>query len=300
MRPHVELVDERDLLWHRAEFEYANGEARQQHLSYDEEDGSASLKVEFTSSWSRAAGIHEARTEWFVLAGEVIIGDQVLHKGGYWCAPKGVVTPSIEVVGNTQILLFREHGAWGFEPLVDSAQATDRDSELVIKPAESMGWFPIEDPHDGSPIDIECGAIAVPSLFIKLLYRDPRSGFYTRLIKAKAGWREHSLAHHTVFEEAYCLDGECNYNYGVMKPGQYSFRPAGIRHGGFTAGEEAGCTWILRCDGDLVDGYIEQTKVEMKGLPVNWSDDFSGTEPPAYIQPVRSRTVGKWLDPSYQ
>ncbi len=35
MRPHVELVDEQDLLWHVAELPHGNGEARQRNLCYD-------------------------------------------------------------------------------------------------------------------------------------------------------------------------------------------------------------------------------------------------------------------------
>ncbi len=46
VRPHVELIDERDLLWHLAELPHGNGEARQRNLNYDEEDGSASLLCE--------------------------------------------------------------------------------------------------------------------------------------------------------------------------------------------------------------------------------------------------------------
>ena len=59
-----------------------------------------------------------------------------------------------------------------------------------------------------------------------------------------------------------------------MTRGQYFFRPAGVRHGDFTAGEKEGCTWILRCDGDLVDWYTDNACVEMKGDPVNWGDDY--------------------------
>ena len=97
MRPHVEFIDEKDLIWHIAEFPHARGEARQKHLSYDEEDGSASLRVDFTSDWSRPSGLHQAMTEWYLLKGEVTIGDQVLVDGDYWCAPKGVLTPAITV-----------------------------------------------------------------------------------------------------------------------------------------------------------------------------------------------------------
>ncbi len=297
MRPHVELVDEKDLLWHVAELPNGTGDARQRNLSYDEEDGSASLLVEFTSDWSRGAGEHAAQTEWFVLEGEITIGDQTMGEGGYWVAPRGTVAPAHSAKAGTKVLLFREYGDWSFTPAADGAAIGEG---IVTMDSEAMDWYDVVDPEHGSPMDFERGGTPVPGLFIKLLWRDPENGFYTRLIKAKPGWREHPLAHHPVFEEAYCLEGDFDYNFGYMTPGQYFFRPAGVRHGDFTAGEKDGCTWILRCDGDLVDWYTDNAKVEMKGDPVNWGDGYPNTEPPAYIQPVRSRSIGPWKDPSYQ
>ncbi len=298
MRPHVELVDEKDLLWHMAELPHGNGEARQRNLSYDEENGAASLLVEFLTDWQRDAGLHRAQTEWFVLEGQVTIGDHVLGQGGYWCAPRGVTTPVVHAVAGTKTLLFREYGNWEFTPS-NSVSVVDED-RLVVRDSEAMEWFDVVDPDKGSPMDFERGGTPVPGLFIKLLWRDPETGFYTRLIKAKPGWREHPLAHHPVFEEAYCLEGEFDYNFGKMTPGQYFFRPAGVRHGDFTAGEKDGCVWILRCDGDLVDWYTENASMEMKGDPVNWGDEYPGSEPPVYIQPVRSRSIGPWKNPAYQ
>ena len=299
MRPHVELIDQRDLMWHLAELPGGSGNARQRNLSYDEENGAASLLVDFRSDWQRLGGVHAAQTEWFVLSGEVRIGQHVLANGGYWCAPRGVRTPAISVARGTRILLFREYADWQFE--VDGSVDEDAGDEgLTVHDSKAMPWFDVEDPENGSPMDFERGGTPVPGLFIKLLYRDPLTGFYTRLIKAKPGWREHPLAHHPVYEEAYCLEGEFDYNFGLMTPGQYFFRPAGVRHGDFTAGADHGCTWILRCDGDLVDWYTENASVEMKGTPVNWGEEFPGTEPPVYIQPVRSRSTGAWENPSYQ
>ena len=50
MRPHVELIDQKDLVWHLAELPHGEGEARQRNLSYDEENGAASLQVEFCTA----------------------------------------------------------------------------------------------------------------------------------------------------------------------------------------------------------------------------------------------------------
>ena len=167
----------------------------------------------------------------------------------------------------------------------------------MVRHSAQMPWIPVE---IGSPMRFDLGGSPVPGLFIKLLYRNPATGFYTRLIKAQGGWTEHPLAHHPCYEEAYCLEGGFQYNYGEMWPGTYFFRPALIRHGDFTAALDVGCTWIVRSDSDLVDWYTEDSRVEMSGTALNWGPEFPGTAAPRLLQPVRSRSAGAWLDPTYQ
>jgi len=297
MRPHVEIIDEKDLIWHFAEFQHATGTAEQRNLSYDEEDGSASLKVRFTSDWSRPAGVHHAETEWFVLSGSVQIGDTELGAEGYWHAPIGVLTPAVEVAEGTEILLFREEADWKFDPADKSWDSVRPDQELIVLNTAEMPWIDVK---DGSPMRFDLGGTPVPGLYIKLLHRDVTTGFYTRLIKAKPGWREEPLAHHPCSEEAYCLDGGFDYNYGKMWPGAYFWRPALIRHGDFTADSELGCAWLLRSDADLVDWYTDNSRVVMTGDPTNWGEGYPQTMAPVYVQPVRSRSIGAWVDPSYQ
>ena len=297
MRPHVEIVDERDLIWHVAEFQHAVGTAEQRNLSYDEEDGSASLKVRFTSDWTRPAGVHRADTEWFVLSGRVTIGGTVLGPEGYWTAPAGVLTPEIEVAEGTEILLFREYGDWSFDPAESDLPTVRPDQRLVVLHTSEMPWVDVE---DGSPMRFDLGGTPVPGLYIKLLHRDEKTGFYTRIIRAKPGWREVPLAHHPCSEEAYCLDGAFDYNFGKMWPGTYFWRPALIRHGDFTADAEHGCTWLVRSDADLVDWYTDDARVVMQGTPTNWGPDHPHTVAPRFIEPVRSRSAGPWEEPSYQ
>ena len=297
MRPHVELIDERDLIWHLAEFEHATGSAEQRNLSYDEEDGSASVKVRFTTDWSRPAGVHVAETEWLVLSGQVTIGDTVLGPEGYWHAPIGVWTPAITVTAGTEVLLFREFGDWHFTPAEESLSSIRDDQKLIVLDTAELPWIDVK---DGSPMRFDLGGTPVPGLYIKMLHRDEKTGFYSRLIKAKPGWREVPLAHHPCSEEAYCLDGGFDYNYGQMWPGTYFWRPALIRHGDFTADAELGCTWIVRSDSDLVDWYTDDASVTMHGTPQNWGDDFPQTAKPRFIEPVRSRSIGPWQDQTHQ
>jgi len=302
MRPHVELIDVEDLIWHPSELVEATGTAVQQNLAYDEEDGSVSARVRFETDWSRPGGVHDAETEWFVLSGEVRLTHrdgtvETLGDGGYWQAPIGVWTPPIEASAGTEILLFRDYGDWRFEVRDDDRPEVRDDQRFSVVHSAEMDWIEVE---KGSPMRFDLGGTPVPGLFIKMLHRDEKTGFYTRLIKAKPGWREHPLAHHPCFEEAYCLEGGFEYNWGTMWPGTYFFRPALVRHGDFTAAEETGCTWIVRCDGDLVDWYTENAKVEMSGDPVNWGPDLPHTIAPVLVMPVRSKTIADMEDPGYQ
>ena len=83
MRPHVELIDQADYVWHGAELIKGNGRASERRMSVDEEDGSSSLRLDFHTDWNRGPGIHHANTEYYVLDGEMRIGGQTIGKGGY-------------------------------------------------------------------------------------------------------------------------------------------------------------------------------------------------------------------------
>jgi hypothetical protein len=298
MRPHVELIDEKDLIWHVAELPHGTGSARQRNLNYCEEKGEASLLVEFTTDWSRPSGLHAAQTEWYVLEGEVSVGGHTLVKDSYLMVKQGVLTPAMRVKAGTRVLLFREYAGWEFTPGNSHGANRDPAHELIVKHASQMEWVPVTDPVNGSPMDFSRGGTPVPGLFIKLLHHDKVTGFYTRLIRAQPNWREHPLAHHPCYEEAYTLEGTLDYNFGFQTPGTYFFRPAGIRHGDFVAGPE-GTVWLLRCDAQLVDWYTDEARVEMHGKPVNWGPDFPGSEPPVIVHSTRSRSVGPMKDPFY-
>jgi hypothetical protein len=253
--------------------------------------------VLFDTDWSRPGGVHHAETEWFVLQGSVTINGQTMGRGGYWQAPIGVYTPPVSATAGTEILLFREYGDWSFDLTDADRDFVREDQKLTVSDSNAEPWLRVE---DGSPMRFDLGGTPVEGLYIKMLHRDVTTGFYTRLIRAKPGWREHPLAHHPVFEEAYCLDGTFDYNFGQMWEGTYFFRPPFIRHGNFVAGEEKGTTWILRCDGDLVDWYTNDSRLEMTGTPVNWGPELPHTLPPRVPTPVRSRSIGPMADPEYQ
>lgn len=263
MRPHVELIDQADYVWHGAELIKGNGRASERRMSVDEEDGSSSLRVDFHTDWNRGPGIHHANTEYFVLEGEMRIGGRTIGNGGYVQAPRGVPMDSIFFKEGTQILHFREYGDAGFDE-VDNVNAPRwKDAaygDITIEDTEARQWDDVPNPGP------------MPGLMIKYLKVDPITGFYTRLVHAREGWTDHRLAHHPCFEEAYTTQGNMSYNFGDLTKGTYFFRPARVKHGHFVS-LEGGATWLLRSDGELSNWYSQNEFVRWGADAVNYGPD---------------------------
>lgn len=258
MRPHVELIQENDYVWHGAELIGGEGRASERRLSVDEEDGSSSLRVDFHTDWGRGPGIHHANTEYHVLEGSLNYGGREIGAGGYLYAPQGVPTDWIKFAEGTRILHYREYGDAGFDR-VDSLAAprwAEAREEVIVLDTEAMPWDAV--PNVGP----------MPGLFIKYLHVDPVTGFYTRLVFAQEGWADHRLAHHPCYEEAYTVQGHMEYNFGTLDLGTYFFRPARVKHGHFTT-MEGGATWLLRSDGELLNWYTSNEWVRWGGDAVN-------------------------------
>jgi len=296
VRPHVELIQEKDLVWHDAELHKGEGRAKQRNLSYDEENGAASTRVVFDKAWSRAAGFHSADVEWYVMAGQVKVGDRLLGKGCYFRAPAGLCVPAMEVAAGTDVLIFREYGDWGFS-LSSKNRAkfvprggntvSGESGELTIVDSNTMEWLP--NLYEGDTQRF---------LKLKMLYFDPpspednNSGFVTVVSWAPPGWSDNRMVHHPVFEEAYCLDGTMEYNFGTTNAGTYFFRPAKVKHGHFVSGAERGWTGIFRLDGSLINWITTNEKVITQGDALNYDPE---TQAPVLAGlPVRSRTTGPW------
>ena len=259
MRPHVELIQEDDYVWHAAELVGGEGRASERRLSVDEEDGSSSLRVDFHTDWGRGPGIHHANTEYYVVEGAMTYGDQKIGKGGYVYAPKGVPSAPMTFAEGTRILHYREYGDAGFDRVdsVDAPRWADAREDVIVIDSEAMNWDAVPNPGP------------MPGLYIKYLHVDPVTGFYTRLVHAQEGWSDHRLAHHPCFEEAYTVQGHMEYNFGTLDLGTYFFRPARVKHGHFTS-LEGGATWLLRSDGELFNWYTQNEWVRWGGEAINY------------------------------
>jgi hypothetical protein len=285
VRAHVELIHEDDYIFHAGELPYGEGKIFERRLSTDEEDGSSSLSLHARSDWGRSAGIVHADTEFYVLEGSLQYGGRELGAGGYLQIPKGTAMDWLKVREGSRILHWREYGDAGFDPFVNlreaSAKAAPESSEgVTVVDANTMEWT--EAPSVGP----------LTPLYIKLLHRDPKTGFYTRLIRAPQGWTDHRLAHHPCYEEFYTLAGRMAYNFGDIDEGTYCFRPARVKHGHFVA--ETEIDWILRSDGELTNWYTTEEWVKFGGHAENYDEHDGHVHPILSSLPVRSRSRGEW------
>ncbi|MEO3784370.1 DUF4437 domain-containing protein [Actinocorallia sp. B10E7] len=255
MRPHVELIQENDYVWHGAELIGGEGRASERRLSVDEEDGSCSLRVDFHTRWGRGPGVHHADTEFYVLEGSMTYAGKEYGKGAYLYVPKGVPAEAVVFSEGSKVLHYREYGDAGFDP--GASRWADAREEVIVMDTEAMNWDAV--PNAGP----------MPGLFIKYLHVDPVTGFYTRLVHAQEGWTDHRLAHHPCYEEAYTTQGHMEYNFGTLDLGTYFFRPARVKHGHFTT-QEGGATWLLRSDGELMNWYTQNEWLRWGGEAVNY------------------------------
>jgi hypothetical protein len=302
VRAHTEIVCTDDLIWRPAELPRATGTARQQNLSYDEENGAASTRVVFTSDWSRPAGYHEADTEWYVLNGEVMLGDRRLGASDYFRAPAGLRVPPVRALAGTQVLIFREFADWGFS-LSDTDRhafiprggntASDEPGELTIVQDSHAGWA-------ANPYGTVTEQDFQRKLKLKILFHDPSpvrrgAGWLTNLVWAPPGMdgTGHGVEHHHVCEEGYGLSGRMDYDYGIFLPGSYFYRPPLVQHADFKDGG-TGHVLLMRVNGDLINWKTENLVVEVGGQAADYDPADPGQVPIMISAPLRSASAGSW------
>lgn len=276
-RPHVECVDIRDLPWGPANLVNSNAKARQKVLSIDWNTRAASLYMQLEPGWTRAKGYHHADTEIYVIDGELTVGDHRLYAGCYYRVPKYKAVGPFESQRGATVLYFRE-GPPSYA-VSHRDMGTVQEAPIFVDTNE-MDWKDAFVPHDRTVVD------GAASLQIKLLYRSPITHFYSRLVRAPAGWSDTRLSHHPVMEEAYGLEGFMDYNFGRMTPGTYFYRPPRIKHGNFRTGPN-GFVFFCRDDGELVNLHTDE-----KGNAINY--DPHGDLAPVTAEPIRSISFGDW------
>lgn len=276
-RPFVELVHVLDMPAQEVTFPGASKSARLIPLSEAPSNKAVSAVVDLPPGWSRETGLNpDTFVEYYLLSGDLLVGDTLLLPHHYFRMARGAAAGAWSTVHGARLLLFTEGDpmAWKSVTLPEGAA----QEGLVHLDTNLMPWdktFVPGPPSDGA------------ELKIKLLYMDPETKAYTRLILAEPGWADHRTAHHPVVEEAYTISGHMTYNFGTLEVDTYFYRPPLVKHGFFKS-FPGGTIWLIRSDGELENIYTYDD-----GTPVNWE---AGT-PRAPIRtpnPVRSRRAGPW------
>lgn len=236
-RPHIECIHESEVQWRSVSLP-SGAVVEVKRLSWDPDGENHTSLVRLAGGWRQDASVaHPVPEEIFVIAGRLRLGDFDLGAYHYLRVPAGIRHGPAVALEETLAIWILE-GSYGPVPGGDP-----QAGEMVHVDAHGMEWRPTWVPGPR------------PGLFIKLLYMDPATGAYTRLIRAEPGWREDRLEHHDCAEEAYILEGEMYLgNTGqTWGPGSYFWRPPGFRHGPMHTSR--GALFFLRTDGPLVNHY---------------------------------------------
>lgn len=301
MRPHVEIVYVQDLLWHPAALGGTAGEAVVRRLSSDEETGAGTVLARFGSAWSRPAGYHEADTEWYVLSGQVTVGDVALGPGGYLRAPAGKLTPPVTASAGAQALIFADYGPadftasgqdWAGFVRRGRTDISGLPGELVIRSAEELPWqqTPWEPAgHPGPPSRVRVLDRQAP------LVAGTSTEPITVLWEAPPGWADASFHHRGAVAEAYGLSGTIAYSHGTIAAGGYVYRPPRIQTAGARVVGDEPALLLVRLGDTAVPWRTDGAYVRVSGRAVNYdADDPREALIPSGLS-VTSRSTVAWV-----
>lgn len=281
-RPHVELVSVMDMPAVEVTLPGSSLPARLITLSQSPDNKAISAVIDLPAGWTRERGTNsDTFVELYLLSGDLnVAGDLQLLPHHYFRTEIGAAAGPYSSVHGARVLCFTEGDLMAWEP-VDVAGATLGEG-IVHHDTNHMPW---QNTFVPGPNVTDTGA----QLKIKLLYMDPRTKAYSRLILAEAGWNDHRFAHHPVVEEAYTIRGHMTYNFGNLEVDTYFYRPPGIKHGNFEAFPD-GTVWLIRSDGELENIYTS-----LEGEPGNW--EYGTPREPVMTDHehlVRSKRIGPW------
>ena len=258
-RPHIEFVQAQALPWRTLPDTAARPGVGCKVLSRDGDTGAVSVILRYPSGWQIAdAHALDADEEFFVLAGELAIGETIYGRYDYAYLPAGWPRPAMRAPTGADVLTFfpgAHKNVFGQDQDYDAAALIERTMTT------DMSWGGDVDPN-----------VVGAGIGRKLLRLDPVTGERTWMLEMGANdpgtVRESCLETHPHVEEMLLLDGAISMTMGVLHQGAYFWRPGGIQHGPF--GTLPGCTGFFRCKGGpFTSEWTDEA------LPIQWEAPYS-------------------------
>jgi hypothetical protein len=253
-RDHVEFLQSQQLEWQPAPCSHLQG-GEAKLLSQDSASGAATLLLRLPSGWDSSAYGHlEAADEFLVLEGDLQLNERVFRQDCYACLPAGTVRTRMRSERGALLIVFFD-GAPSWQAGVTAPGRFPRQDGVAFLDAFEMAWeYSGMDPVYGQQ-----------GLRWKLLRGGPGEAQMTMLVSAPPHqhpphWRG-AQERHACIEEMFLISGDCLSNVGIMRPGAYFWRPAGIAHGPY--GSRGGSYAIIRTIGARLENNWTEHEVEI-------------------------------------
>ena len=244
-RPHIEFIQSQALPWREDVWNGRFAGACVKVLSEDDETGAASTMVRYPAGWSRTGPEHlDADEELAVLDGTIEINGVNYTELCYAHLPAGHTRRSASSPGGAVTLTFVSR-----QPATKAGEGPDDDSERLVEKVDTLGTKLDTSLRElGVDVDEGDGMLDGFRKFSRIICReDPHTHDQTWILSAPPLWRNDVIEIHPVVEEMYLITGDLTGDTGLMKPGAYFWRPAGMPHGPF--GSKTGNLLFFRTQG---------------------------------------------------
>lgn len=221
-RPHVEFVHARALPWREAVLGRGRSAVALKCLSEEADSGACSVLLRYPPGWSSSGPeICQAEEEFFVLRGDLVLGDQTLELHEYVHIPAGHIRPGLSSVGGATVIAF-----FSQSPVYMKAKQGPAVSDGILHVRSlAMAW-------DTFGIDPNINHLYAARKNLRLASDGScRTYLLAGMPQGLPATRSCSMEQHPHDEEMFLVEGAMASDRGVMRRGSYFYRPAGIWHG---------------------------------------------------------------------
>ena len=262
-RPHIEFIHSRDLPWNWEPLSDFRPDVQIKQLSCDSESGALSLLARYPAGWHLDSD-HSLTSpeEFYVLEGDLQLGDTVYTQGCYAYLPAGWSHAQGRSKQGALVLAFYEA-----RPTITLTPGPNpsRDEAIPRLNCFELPW----DMLNMNP------GVAYLNMARKNLRLAPNNGGRTYLLTGMPHGQPpeaaHPLERHPYAEEAFMISGDLASTFGVMRAGAYLWRPAELWHGGLYS----------------VSGFLTLVRTPGSNDPIiEWSDNKAPLDPHPPYCPV--------------